>query len=117
MPGSHGQGGSPNENEYSQNADYVARGIATEAVAALRSHESMDGLQFMQMANQHKEIKDLIANLKKELTEQVEAVKDEMHSGFSRYDNKFWSLAIATISLLMGITGLLLYRAIFGGHV
>jgi len=99
-----------------RNADYVARGMSTEVIAALRSHERMDELQFKQMSQQTEEIKNLIEDGKKELVEQIEALKREMHTGFTSYDKKFWSLAITIISTLLVICGFLIVYTLFPGH-
>lgn len=99
--------------EFNSNADYVARGLGTEAIAALRSHERMDELQFRQMTQQHEELKDLISGAKAELSGEINSVRSEMKHGFRSYDNKFWTLAIAMISLLLTVSGMLLWKVLF----
>ena len=99
--------------EFNPAADYVARGLASDAIQALRSHERMDDLQFKNMQKQTEEIKTVVGAAKEELTNKINEVKQEMHEGFKAYDNKFWSLAIVTISLLLTITGMLLYKILF----
>lgn len=84
------------------NPDYTARGLASEAMAALRSHEQFNVLQFGVMEKQQSEIKDLIAELRK-----------DMNIGFKSYDAKFWSLAITVIATLLTVVGALGYQVIF----
>jgi hypothetical protein len=82
--------------------DYSARGLAAEAIQALRSHDSMDTLRFENMARQHEEVKQLITDLRK-----------DMVTGFKSYDGKFWSLAITVIATLTTVVGALVYQVLF----
>jgi hypothetical protein len=84
------------------NPDFTARGLASEAMAALRSHEKFNELEFKVMQTSHDEIKSLITDLRK-----------DMNSGFKSYDAKFWSLAVTVISLLLGVVGVLIYQVLF----
>lgn len=84
------------------NPDYTARGLASEAMAALRSHEQFNSLQFGVMEKQYNEIKELIAEVRK-----------DMNSGFRSYDAKFWSLAVTVIALLLSVVGVLIYQVLF----
>lgn len=104
---------SENPGEHNPKADYTARGIASEVTQALRSHERMDELQFAQMQKQHEEIKTVVSEAESRLVTHIDEVRQEMRDGFKAYDNKFWSLALVTISLLLTIAGMLLYKILF----
>lgn len=84
------------------NPDFIARGLASEAMQATRSHEQYDNLRFENVAEQHKEIKTLITDLRR-----------DMNLGFKSYDAKFWSLAITVIATLLSVVGVLSYQILF----
>jgi hypothetical protein len=76
--------------------------MSSEAMAAVRSHERLNDLQFRIMEEKHEEIKKLV--------EQVCARVDD---GFKSIDAKFWSLAIALIFILLGVAGFLIVHTLF----
>jgi hypothetical protein len=88
--------------ESAEHRDLVSRGLASEAIQALRSHDALDTLRFENMDKQYNEIKELI-----------EATNKKIDDGFKSYDGKFWSLAITTITLLATAVAALLIRVIF----
>lgn len=79
--------------------DHTARGLASEAIQAFRSHDAMDMLRFKSMDDKQEEIRILIGT-----------VVNEMRAGFKSYDNKFWSLAVMVIGFLLTIVGVLLVK-------
>lgn len=84
---------------HSANADYVARGMASEAMQIHHSHDALDNLRFQNMDKKLDELKKA-----------VEEVCLEVRSGFRSYDNKFWSLAVSIILLLItGIAALVFF--------
>lgn len=92
--------------------DHRAYGLASEALQATRSLETITALQFRNVDNRlveqdkkHEEIKKMISEIDK-----------RMEEGFKGYDNKFWSLSITLILLLLGIIGFLLVQIFFKGH-
>lgn len=82
--------------------DWSARGMANEAVSALRSHEALNNLQFKNMENQYEEIKTLVAGTNKKIDDLA-----------ANYDQKFWSLAVTIIVLLIGGIGALVFKIMF----
>lgn len=85
-----------------QRTDYQARGLASEAIQALRSHDELDKLRFENMEKQHKELVELI-----------QATNARIEEGFKAYDAKFWSLAVTIIILLCGTTGALVFKVLY----
>ena len=76
-----------------------AEGLASEALSAIRSHERMTDLRFKNHDEKVEDIKGSIEGLYGKFGE----LNDKMDKGFKSYDNKFWSLAIALIGILLGI--------------
>lgn len=85
-----------------QKTDYQARGLASEAIQALRSHDALDTLRFENMDRQHKELVDLI-----------QATNVKLDECFKAYDAKFWSLAVTIIIILCGTTGALIFKVLY----
>lgn len=86
---------------HTEHADYTARGMAAESIQALRSHDALNTLQFQNMDDKHEEIKKLIA----ETNKKIDAV-------VTSYDNKFWSLAVSIIFLLVSGLAAVLFKLI-----
>lgn len=84
---------------HDSNADYAARGMASEAVQAVRSHEALDAQWHHNMEQKYEEIKRLIGQ-----------TNDKIDQTFRSYDSKFWTLAVSIIFLLVGgVSALLFY--------
>lgn len=84
---------------HTKNADYAARGMAQEAIQAMRSHEAVDHLRFENMENKFEDIKELISNTNKKIDNIAKS-----------YDNKFWTLAITIIFALVSGIATLVYH-------
>lgn len=74
--------------------DYTARGLASEALQAVRSNEKLFSLQVKNMEQQHDELKELLVATNTKIDEMAKL-----------YSNRFWSLAMTIIVLLMGALG------------
>lgn len=96
-------------NTITEMQDFRARGMATEATQAIRSHEALNNLQFAQMDQRQQELKDSVDGI----YGKIDTVCAEMRTGFKSYDNKFWSLAITIITGLAAIVCALVYKIIF----
>lgn len=96
-------------NTITEMQDFRARGMATEAIQAIRSHEALNNLQFMTMDNRQQELKDSVDGI----YGKIDGVCTEMREGFKSYDNKFWSLAVTIIGGLIAIVCALVYKIIF----
>lgn len=95
---------------------YRAMGLASEAIAAVRSHESLVNLQFKSMNEKYEEIRTSLEEKHKEnrlsMTEiknTIDATCTEMREGFKSYDNRFWGLALLFIAALIGALGTLTF--------
>lgn len=84
---------------------FSIRGIAVEAVQIMRSHEELDDIRFKNQDQRMVEIRDSL----KELTTKVE-------EGFKRNDNRFWSLGISFITMLMSCCGFLIWEIVSRTH-
>lgn len=62
--------------------DHTARGLASEAIQAVRSHEQYDTMRFTS------------------ISEGMARIEKKMEDGFKSYDAKFWGLAISVIGML-----------------
>ena len=80
---------------------YTVRGIALGTAQALQSHEKMDDFRFKIQDDTMKEIKNCIEDLTRKVEE-----------GFKRNDNRFWSLGITFITLLISCCGFLIWEII-----
>lgn len=96
-------------NTITEMQDFRARGMATEAVQAIRSHEALNNLQFLQMDQRQKDLKDSVDGI----YGKIDGVCEEMRAGFKSYDNKFWSLSITIMLGLAGIICALVYKLLF----
>lgn len=77
------------------------RGLAIEAMQTMRSHEKMDELRFKNQDEKMEEIRYYL----KDLTEKVE-------EGFKRNDNRFWSLGISFITMLISCCAFLMWKIV-----
>lgn len=92
-------------SEQAEVAAHEAYGMASEAIAAVRSNEKITNLNFKHYDETVKDIRELLHQLDKKVDQ-----------GFKAYDNKFWSLAVVLILTLLGICGFLLVYTLFPGH-
>lgn len=109
MPGSHEHDGSENGMAYRAFAQ------SSEAIAALRSHERLDDLKFQNIDKTIMAMQKDIENKIDEVKEMIETTNSTMANGFKSYDQKFWSLAIALIFILLGICAFLITYTLFPG--
>lgn len=83
---------------------FSVRGIALEAMQRISSHEKLNEYQFASLNNNLSELKRCLD----QLTEKTE-------EGFKRNDNRFWSLGISLITLLISCCGFLIWEIIAHG--
>lgn len=83
-------------------SDYSARGMAQEAIAALRSHDALDTLRFGNIEKQFQDIKGLIVGTNSKIDNMSKA-----------YDNRFWSLAVSIIFGLVTCIAAFVWRLLF----
>lgn len=80
---------------------FGVRGLAVEAIQTMRAHEKMDDIRFRNQDEKMNEICDRL----KDLATKVE-------DGFKRNDNRFWSLGITFITLLLSCCGFLIWEIV-----
>lgn len=73
---------------------HEAKGIASEAMSSVNAHDRLNTMRFDNMDKKVDEVKELIHSLDK-----------KVDRGISSNDQKFWSLAIALIAILLGTLG------------
>lgn len=85
----------PNDgNIQAETVAQEAKGIASEALANTHAHDRFNTMRFDMMDNKIEEIKVLIQHLDEKADKQFKSIND-----------KFWSLAIALIMILLTTVG------------
>jgi len=99
-------------NELNAHAAYA---LASEAIQTMRSHEKMTALQFSVSEKQIINVALDVNNKHEELKTLISETCTKMEEGFKAYDNKFWSLAVALIFILLSCLGFLVIYTLFPG--
>ena len=86
------------DNDTAAARDYRARGMAAEAQQAIRSHETLNNLQFQQVEQKLKDLKDIV----EDTCGKVEALSKKIDDGFASYNNKIIGLLATIVLLLLG---------------
>lgn len=98
---------------------HEAKGMASEAIMAVRSEAKLTLLRFGSMEKSQEDIKKLIHEADRKIETNTTAIYDKIDECMiatnkkiddlaSKYDAKFWSLAIIIIAaLLAGMVGLI----------
>lgn len=95
------------------NIGHRAMGLASEAMGAARSLEALTNLQIENMQREIHEIKMLLGEGAKSVDKKIDDLCQKLDDRFKILDNRFWGLAMVTITLLVTALISLLVKLLF----
>ncbi len=108
--------GEPEDRFEGSSRDYRARGMASEAQQAIRSHEALNDLQFKHVETELKVLKTAIDNTSDKVEALDEKLTKKIDDGFSSYNNKIIALLVTITLLLAGTSGTMVWYLLTKEH-
>lgn len=92
--------------------DREARGMAREALTLINSHDRLDEERWSQNERRWEEERRILERIEKSISSQFDEVKNAIVKVDTTVSNRFWSLALGIIGLLLTISGFLAVRVL-----